>query len=148
MKLVQGINAAFDGRQMAQKLRDELRAAAGGASGDGATKANALAAQLDTLAGMGGGGRGRGRGGQAGPPNFQALNGAMVGQLNAQDLGDMAPTAAALAAFGASCRDLGKAVATWQKVAGELAAINSTLTSGGGRGGVAVPAGTLKVPTC
>jgi photosystem II stability/assembly factor-like uncharacterized protein len=144
MKLLQGINAAFDGHQMAQKLRDDLRAAAGSASGDAAAKANALAAQLDTLAGMGGGGRGRGRGGPAGPPNFQALNGAMVGQLNTQDLGDMAPTSAALAAFGASCRDLGKAVATWQKLNGELPAINSALA----RPGVAIPAGTLKAPIC
>ena len=146
LKLVQGIDAAFDGRQMAQKLRDELRTAAKGASGDASAKANALAAQLDTLVGMGGGGRGRGRGGPAGPPNFQALNGAMVSQLNAQDLGDMAPTSSALAAFGASCRDLGKAIATWQKISAEARAMSSSLTSSGGR--IDVPAGMTKVPVC
>jgi hypothetical protein len=137
MRLVQGINAAYEGRRMAQALRDALRAAATSASGDAAAKANTLAAQLDTIAGMGGGGRGRGRGGPPGPPNFQALNGAMVGQLNAQDLGDMAPTSSALAAFAASCRDLGKAVAAWQKAATEAAGMKVT-----------VPNGTLKPPVC
>src|SRR4029077_16827050 len=39
MKLVQGANAAFEGRQMAEKLRDELRAAAS-TSGDGAAIVN------------------------------------------------------------------------------------------------------------
>jgi hypothetical protein len=136
MKLVQGINAAYDGHRVAQALRDALHAAANGAP-DAAAKANALAAQLDTIAGLGGGGRGRGRGGQGGTPNFQALNVAMVAQLNAQDLGDLAPTSAALAAFGASCRDLGKAVASWQKAAADAGALK-----------VQVPNGTLKPPTC
>jgi hypothetical protein len=139
MKLLQGINAAYEGHRMAQTLRDALRAAANGASADAAAKANALAAQLDTIAGMGGGGRGRGRGGQGGPPNFQALNSAMVGQLNAQDLGDLAPTSAMLAAYAASCRDLGKAVAAWQKAAAEAGALKPAAT---------VPTGMLKPPVC
>jgi len=147
MKLVQGINAAYEGHQMAQKLRDELRAAASN-SGDGAAIVNRLASQLDTIAGLGGGGRGRGRGGQGGTPNFQALNGAMVAQLNTQDLGDLAPTSSALAAFGASCRDLVKTVAAWQKVTAELTTINSSLKSGGGRAVAEVPSGMLKPPTC
>src|SRR5262249_54155867 len=66
MKLVQGINASYEGHEMAQKLRDGLRAAASSASGDAGAKATALAAQLDTIIGGNGGGRGRGRGGQAG----------------------------------------------------------------------------------
>ncbi len=65
MKLVQGINASYEGHRMAQALRDTLRAAASHA-GDGAAIVNRLAAQLDTIAGVGGGGRGRGRGGQGG----------------------------------------------------------------------------------
>ena len=147
MKLVQGIDAAFEGGQMAEKLRDELRAASS-MSGDGAAIVNRLAAQLDTIAGLVGGGRGRGRGGQGGTPNFQALNGAMVAQLNTQDLGDLAPTSSALAAFGASCRDLAKTVAAWQKVAAELTTINSSLKSGGGRAVAEVPPGILKPPAC
>ena len=147
MKLVEGIKAAYEGRRMAQALRDTLRAAANHA-GDGAAIVNRLAAQLDTIAGVGGGGRGRGRGGQGGTPNFQALNGAMVAQLNTQDLGDLAPTSSALAAFGASCRDLAKTVAAWQKVTAELTAINSNLKSGGGRAVAEVPAGTIKTPVC
>jgi hypothetical protein len=147
MKLVQGIDASYEGHRIAQALRDTLRAAANHA-GDGAATVNRLAAQLDTIVGMGGGGRGRGRGGQAGPPNFRALNGAMVAQLNTQDLGDLAPTSSALAAFGASCRDLAKTVAAWQKVTAELTAINSNLRSGGGRAVAEVPAGTIKPPVC
>ncbi len=142
MKLVQGINASFEGQQMALKLRDALHAAAGSASGDVAAKANSLSAQLDTIAGTGGGGRGRGRGGPAAPPNFQALNGAMVAQLNAQDLGDLPPTSATLVEFAATCRDLGKAAATWQKVATEAAALKSSLPS------LTVPAGAVKPPVC
>jgi hypothetical protein len=88
---------------------------------------------------MGGGGRGRGRGGQGGTPNFQGLNGAMVGQLNAQDLGDQAPTAAMLTAFGASCRDLAKTVAAYQKIAAE---------AGGMKPAVQAPSGVLKPPAC
>jgi hypothetical protein len=147
MKLLQGINAAYEGRRMAQALRDTLRAAANHA-GDGAAVVNRLAAQLDTIAGVGGGGRGRGRGGQGGTPNFQGLNGAMVAQLNTQDLGDLAPTSSALAAFGASCRDLAKTVAAWQKVTAELTTINSSLKSGGGRAVAEVPVGTIKPPVC
>jgi hypothetical protein len=139
MKLVQGINASYEGHRMAQALRDALRAAANGASGDGAAKANALAAQLDTIAGLGGGGRGRGRGGQGGTPNFQGLNGALVAQLNTQDLGDLAPTSSALAAFGASCRDLAKTVARWQKIAADGAAMKPAVT---------VPSGVIKPPAC
>ena len=86
MKLVQGINASYEGRRMAQALRDTLRAAANHA-GDGAAIVNRLAAQLDTIAGVGGGGRGRGRGGQGGTPNFQALNGAMVASAQYAGLG-------------------------------------------------------------
>ena len=147
MKLVQGIDASYQGHRMAQALRDTLRAAANNA-GDGAAIVNRLAAQLDTIAGIGGGGRGRGRGGQGGTPNFQTLNGAMVAQLNTQDLGDLAPTSSALAAFGASCRDLAKTVAAWQKVTAELTAINSNLRSGGGRSVAEIPAGTMKPPVC
>jgi photosystem II stability/assembly factor-like uncharacterized protein len=137
MKLLQGINAAYEGHRMAQALRDALRASAN-AEAD-AAKASSLAAQLDTIAGMGGGGRGRGRGGQGGTPNFQGLNGAMVGQLNAQDLGDQAPTAAMLTAFGASCRDLAKTVAAYQKIAAE---------AGGMKPAVQAPSGVLKPPAC
>jgi photosystem II stability/assembly factor-like uncharacterized protein len=146
MKLLQGANASFEGHRMALALRDALRASASGASGDAAARATSLAAQLDTVAGMGGG-RGRGRGGPPGTPSFQGLNGSLSAQLNAQDLGDMAPTSSALAAYTASCRDLGKALAAWQRVTSEATALNSMLKSGG-KSGVEVPTGVLKTPAC
>jgi hypothetical protein len=142
MRLVQGMNASYEGHEAAQKLRDALRSAAGSASGDAAAKANAIATQLDTIIGAVGGGRGRGRGGQGATPTFQGLNGTMVAQLNAQDLGDMAPTAATLTAFGASCRDLAKTVATLQKATAQAAALKPDIPS------LTVPAGTVKPPLC
>ncbi|HTJ22733.1 MAG TPA: hypothetical protein VL383_10085, partial [Gemmatimonadaceae bacterium] len=139
MKLVAGIEAAFDGHRLAAALRDAVRSADASAS---------LAAHLDTLAGLDGGGRGRGRGGIQGPPSFTALNGALVGQLNAQEQGDMAPTAASLSAYAAACRDLSKAVATWQRLStSELNALNATL-KGRGATAIAVPAGQIKAPSC
>ncbi len=141
MKLLQGINVSFDGRRTAQELRDALHPPASSTS-EAAARANALAAQLDTIIGGNGGGRGRGRGGQGGLPNFQALNGAFVAQLNAQDLGDLAPTSATLAAFGASCRDLSKAVATLEKIEAGAAALKTAADA------IDIPRGGLKPPVC
>ena len=76
------------------------------------------------------------------------MNGALVGQLNAQEQGDMAPTAASLSAYATACRDLSKAVATWQRLStSELNALNATL-KGRGATAIAVPAGQIKAPSC
>ena len=139
MKLVAGIEASYEGHRLAAALRDAVRSADAGAS---------LAARLDTLAGLDGGGRGRGRGGIQGPPSFTALNGALVGQLNAQEQGDLAPTAASHAAYAAACQDLTKAVAMWQRLGTtELTALNGSLEGRGARA-IAIPAGRIKAPSC
>jgi hypothetical protein len=104
-------------------------------------------AQLDSAAG-GQGGRGRGRGGQGAPPSFASLNGTFVGQLNTQEQGDLAPTAAARAAWAAACMDLGKVMAAWQRVSGgELGMLNALL-KGAGKSPVVVPSAALKPPVC
>jgi photosystem II stability/assembly factor-like uncharacterized protein len=158
MKLYDGIKAAYAGHEMAAALETALRGAVAGASSelaDVATRANALAARLDTLAGPGGGrgrgggggGGGRGRG-QAPPPNFRAINAAFVQQLNAQDNGDMAPTSSTLAGFMATCKDLLTVMTTWERLRGpELAAVNTMLKSRG-RPSIASPAESLRPPTC
>ena len=81
-------------------------------------------------------------------PSFTGVNGAFVQQLNAQEQADMAPTAAALAAYAATCQDLAKVATAWQRFSTtELIAINSALKSHG-RPAVAVPAGAMRAPVC
>jgi photosystem II stability/assembly factor-like uncharacterized protein len=146
-KISQAIDATYEGNHAAASLRDATRDATSGASPEIASKAATIIAQLDSVAGRQAG-RGRGRGGQGAPPNFASLNGTFVGQLNAQEQGDLAPTAAARVAWTASCMDLGKAVATWQRVsATDLKALNALLTSAG-KSTVASPNAPIKPPIC
>src|SRR5437764_12640854 len=151
MKLIQWLEASYDGHRLAVALRDALRGAvpAGAAPelSDAAARATALAAQLDTVAGLDAQ-RGRGgRGGQA-APNFTGINGALVGQLNAQDLGDMAPTPGAVAAFQATCKELTTVADAWKRLSTtELGAVNTMLKQRG-REGVALPAGAFNPPRC
>jgi hypothetical protein len=119
MKITQGIEASFEGHRAATSLRDSVRAA---------DSTSALAARLDTLAGVEGG-RGRGRfGGAPAAPSFMSVNGAFANQLNTQEWGDVAPTAAALAAYASVCQDLQKTTAAFN------AALNAR-----GRGQVKAP---------
>jgi hypothetical protein len=145
-KILQGIEAAYEGNQIAIKLRDLVR---GVTLPDVAPRATALAAQLDTVAGLDQGrGRGGGRGGQAARPTFRALNAAFVSQLDAQQEGDMAPTAAALAAFSATCKELTAVAAQWQRLSvTELGGINAILKEKG-QNVITTPVGTMKVPIC
>jgi hypothetical protein len=145
-KIYRGIEAAYEGHRLALALRDLTRSVA---SSDVASRASALAAQLDTLAGPDQGrGRGGGRGGAGARPSFRSLNAALVSQLDAQDQGDMAPTSAALAAFGASCKELGNLAATWRRLSTtELAGINAILKQQG-QNVITPPAGKLELPMC
>src|SRR5215467_13739922 len=89
MKIYDGIKASYAGHSMAVALETAVRGATSGMSSDMSdvtANATALASQLEALAGPeggrgrgggGGGGGGRGRG-QAPPPNFRAINGALV----------------------------------------------------------------------
>jgi len=56
------------------------------------------------------------------------VNNTLVGQINALENGDMAPTPAMLAAYAAACKDLGTALATWKGITGaQLTAFNALL---------------------
>lgn len=155
MKIVQGLRASFEGHRIAQGLRDALRGAipAGAAPelSDASARALALAAQIDTVAGLDAG-RGRGAGGgttaQTPPPSFRGINGALAQQLETQENADMAPTPGALAAFAQTCKELATVAETWQNLSTTgLAAFNKTL---GQHGGVAVllPSGVVEIPKC
>jgi hypothetical protein len=151
MQIVEGLRASYEGHRAAVALRTALRGAVPGGTqpdlADVATRAAALVAQLDTVVGLDAGRAGRARGSQA-PPSFTGINAALVAQLNAQDLGDMAPTGAMLAAYAGTCRELAAVAAAWQRLSGtELSAFNTVLT-GRGRRAVEVSAGALRAPSC
>jgi hypothetical protein len=154
-KIAQGLDASFDANGAAVALRDAIRSAVPSTApadlSDAVVTATALLSRLDSIIGVDRGGRGGGGGGRGGTPpapTFRGINGTLVGQINAQDLGDMAPTAGALAAFGASCRDLTKLSASWQAISTTgLAAVNAQL-SAKGRAPIPAPAVVIKAPVC
>jgi hypothetical protein len=55
-----------------------------------------------------------------------------LNQLGTFENGDVAPTAAMLAAYQSACNDLGKSITTWRALNGEnLSALNAALTAAG-----------------
>ncbi|MEP6991269.1 MAG: hypothetical protein ABJA80_10090, partial [bacterium] len=151
MRLTDAIRLAYEGHELAGALRLALRGAApAGATPempDVAARAVTLLAQLDTVAGLDGERGNRGRGG-SGSPNFASLTGTLIAQLNAQDLGDMAPTAAALAAYTKTCTELAGVVRAWERVSTtDLVAFNTVL-QGRGRAALAARRLSTKAPSC
>ncbi|MEP6690994.1 MAG: hypothetical protein ABJD07_07545 [Gemmatimonadaceae bacterium] len=119
MRLDRGLRSAWDGYRQANALRAEAATAIGG---DTARDVAAAGASLDSLlAGVagtpGGGNRFRGPGAAASPPTFVQVSADLVNQLNAQDNGDVAPTAAMIAAATKACTDLGAAQASLNAIA-------------------------------
>ena len=150
LKLADAIRLSYEGRDIASTLRIALRGAVpAGASADMAdvaARAATIVAQLDTVSGLDSERGNRGRGG-SGTPSFTSLNSTLVGQLNAQDLGDMAPTAAALAAWGKACRELTVVVAVWERVNTDIGAFNTMLT-GRGKAALQVRKLSMRLPAC
>ena len=151
MQMSDALTLSFEGHRAAVALRTALHGAVPAGTqadlADVASRALEFGAQLDTIAGLDGERGGRGRGG-ATTPNFTGINGALVGQLNAQDLGDMAPTAAALAAYTTSCHELAMLVVVWERLrTKELGAFNAIVKR---RGGAPLQALALSrhAPTC
>ena len=136
MKIMQGLEASFEGHRIALALRDALRGAipAGAAPelNDAQARVNALVARLDTIGGLDAQRRGgRGGGGQA-APSFRAINGALANQLNAQESGDQAPNAQALAAFAATCRELSSVYKAYARATtADLDSLNAELARRG-----------------
>ena len=107
-------------------------------------------AKLDTLGGaatgLGFNFGGAGFGAAARPTFVQLVNG-FLRQLGTFDYGDIAPTAAQLAAYKSTCDDLVKSVAVWSALNGaDLTALNAAL-SAAGKTPMAKAIG-LQAPTC
>ena len=150
MKMFDGIKLSYEGHRAAVALQAALkRVVPAGAQPelpDIASRLTSFSARLDTVVGLDAA-RGRGRAGQP-APNFRAINGALVSQLTAQDLGDMAPTPATLAAFARTCGELTGVVTAWQTLrTSELNALNAILKAHA-RSLISVPASALKPPAC
>jgi len=152
MKIMQGLEASFEGHRIALALRDALRGAipAGAAPemSDAQARVTALLARLDTIGGLDASRRGgRGGGGNV-APSFTSINNALAGQLNSQESGDAAPSQGALAAFAATCKELSAVSAAWTRATGvDLDSLNTVIVARG-RTRVALPAGVVRPPTC
>ncbi|HEY0778407.1 MAG TPA: hypothetical protein VGD56_10635 [Gemmatirosa sp.] len=149
MRIADALVASADGRREALALQTLVRQAVGAnAAAEVAAAAAAFSARVDTAAGTLD--RDRSRGPERGTPrpDFVSLNAAFAAQLNAQDLGDLAPTPAALAAYGASCQELRAVLADWTRVsATALGEVNAAL-AGRGRAAVRAPASRVRAPAC
>jgi photosystem II stability/assembly factor-like uncharacterized protein len=151
MKIVDGIRQSYEGWRLAGDLRSALLASvpSGAAQqmADLATAATAYSARLDTVGGLDTT-RARGRGAQSSAPNFRAINRSLVGLLNAQETGDMAPTPSMLAAYAKTCNDLATTINAWQSLAStNLTELNAILTRRKIKM-LAAPASALRPPSC
>ena len=143
---------AWDAFKQVDTMRAQLRAmTASDSTSEIAKTARAFVAKLDSLGGRapapgGGGGFGGGGGANARPTFVQLVNG-FLRQLGTFDNGDIAPTAAMLAAHKSACNDLGKSVAAWRALNGaDLSALNASL-SAAGKTSLAKAAG-VQAPAC
>jgi photosystem II stability/assembly factor-like uncharacterized protein len=148
VKIVAAMRASWDGYHQVAVLRAAV--AADTAAALPAAVVAAAKAFDSTLAKVGGdpeGGRGF-RGGPAPPPTFVSVNEDLVGQINALENGDMAPTEAMQRAYAAGCRELTAAVTAWMATNGaRLAAFNAALAQNNLKP-IAAPATALAAPVC
>src|SRR2546423_10496 len=127
---------AWGAFQQTGTTRVQLRAMTASDSTSNAAKTiREYIAKLDTLGGVAGGSGfsfgGAGFGANARPTLVQLVN-RFLNQLGSFENGDVAPTAAMLAAYQSACNDLGKSVAAWRAINGaDLSALNAALTAAG-----------------
>jgi hypothetical protein len=154
--LVRKLNAldrlAWDAFQQADTTRSRLRTLTASDSTSAAAKTiREYIAKLDTLGGAapasGGFGGFGGFGGANARPTLVQLVNRFLNQLGTFENGDVAPTAAMLAAYQSACNDLGKSITTWRALNGEnLSALNAALTAAG-KTPLAIAVGA-QAPTC
>lgn len=148
-RIADALTATAEGWREALALRALVARAVGpNAAADVAAAATAFNARIDTAAGTLDRGRSRGPERATPRPTFVSLNAAFTTQLNAQDLGDLAPTAAALAAYGQSCQELRTVLADWARLG--TTALNDVNAALAARGGAPVraPASRVRAPAC
>jgi hypothetical protein len=140
--LIRKLNAleqlAWDAFRETDTTRAQLRAMTAGDSTSAAAKTiREYIAKLDTLGGraptLGGFGGGGFFGGSANArPTLVQLISRLLNQLGTFDNGDVAPTAAMLAAYQSACNDLGKSIAAWRAINGtDLSTLNAALSAAG-----------------
>jgi hypothetical protein len=138
--LIRKLNAAerlaWSAFRQADTARTQLHALTASDSTSAAAKAiREYIAKLDTLGGVATGGGfnfgGAGFGASASPTLAELVN-RFLSQLGTFENGDVAPTAAMLAAYESACSDLGKSLTAWRGLNGaNLTALNAALTAAG-----------------
>jgi hypothetical protein len=138
--LIRKLNAAerlaWSAFRQTDTARAQLRAITVSDSTSNAAKTiREYIAKLDTLGGVAAGGGfnfgGAGFGASAHPTLVQLVN-RLLNQLGNFENGDVAPTAAMLAAYQSTCVDLGKSITAWRAINGtDLSTLNAALTAAG-----------------
>jgi hypothetical protein len=138
--LIRKLNAAerlaWAAFRQTDTARTQLHALTASDSTSAAAKAiREYIAKLDTLGGVAGGGGfnfgGAGFGASQRPTLVQLVN-RFLSQLGNFENGDVAPTAAMLAAYQSACSDLGKSIVAWGAINGtDLSALNAALAAAG-----------------
>ncbi|MEO8910298.1 MAG: hypothetical protein ABI408_08730 [Gemmatimonadaceae bacterium] len=141
---------AWDAFRQADTMRVRLRGmTATDSTSTAARPIREYIARLDSLAGgapVPGGGFGGFGGGNARPTLAQQIN-RLLGQLGAFDYGDVAPTAAMLAAYKSACNELARSTAAWRALNdADLTTLNAALSAGGKSPLVKV--GGVQAPAC
>jgi hypothetical protein len=139
-----GANVAFEGFQQTDAM---LKALKERTPKDSATPvAKAITAFRAVVDSVGNGSAPPGPARRA-APDFAGLNRQFTGVVLAQDLGDQAPTAAMLAGYALTCRELGTAARKWNEINRTgLVSLNAILTRSGIQ---AVPAAAgVTAPSC
>jgi photosystem II stability/assembly factor-like uncharacterized protein len=149
MKIDDGLRRTWDGYRQATALRAAVNAAASAsAPADVSAAVAAFTARLDSIAGTARPRFGGFRRGRETRQSFMSVSGEFVGQLNAQDNADFAPTAPMLAAYGNACADLGTVAAALKNAStSDLTALNAVLARGGIRE-IPAPAAIVVGPQC
>ncbi|MCE9602746.1 MAG: hypothetical protein K8S21_11135 [Gemmatimonadetes bacterium] len=137
------MRSAWDAQQQVVALRASLAAARGAAGTSAAVVSalDALGAAIDSAVGP------AGDGGRGGGTSFRSINGALAGQLGAQDHGDWAPTPSMRAALMSSCRDLEKMRSAWRRVLTEQAPAANAALARNGATAIALPR-AAQAPEC
>jgi hypothetical protein len=118
MKIVKGMQAAWDGYQQATALRESVdHLTVPNANAEVKTALAALDAAIDSVRGDTAAARAFSlAGGPAPQPRFVDVNVALASQIKAQDYADQAPTPAMLAGWNKACAALETAMRNWQRV--------------------------------
>ena len=148
-RIADGLVAIMTARREAIALQELVRQSVGpNAAADVAAASTAFSARIDTAVGTLDRGRVRAQGGGPPRPTFTAIDAALTAQFNAQDLGDLAPTPGALAAFARSCTELRAAIAGWESLS--TSALGEVNTTRSARHAAPIHAATshIKPPAC